>query len=643
MKWLSKYSFRTRLIIGFSFTIVLNMASIGYSLYKINHVQIDLKYMYEHTLLVSSALENMNGKIHAIHVNMLKILLNPKKANSTDKEISLIAKYDEEIKKDFNIIFERHLGDIKIVKMAQKLYLEWKTLRKKELNLYKENNSDKALILAKTKGLSLTIKITTQNSVMVDFAQNKATQLYYDNIKDGEKVYRALIIMASSLGFLSIVIALIIATSISKPLKKMGFRLLNIKDFQLENVQNISNISEQKLLEMAVTQLEKSYQKTKNFNEALKKEVALKTKDLKNTNIIIKKSEKELFQKNQFFEKLITKTPLGFVYFDTNGIIKMWNHAASTIFGYSAKEALGKNIVDLVVPKDIVADINQVLKALLDETGGALKQNENLTKNGKSILCHWYNAVIKDSHNKVIGITCIVEDVTLSTKTQQDLIETNQSLQDMVYIASHDLQVPLVSMEGYASEVLTSQKDKLDEEGVYCLTRLQSNVVRMHKLVLSLLDISRLNTQINPYQKFSLNTLFKKIIKDISLTIEENKATVNFKNLPTIYADKQRIESVLRNLLTNALNYEAKQIDITFKNGVLAVADDGIGVPQTELKKIFFPGERLKMNKAEGVGMGLAFCEKVIKKHQGTIWATSKGLNKGTTINIQFNKTSLIV
>jgi len=280
-----------------------------------------------------------------------------------------------------------------------------------------------------------------------------------------------------------------------------------------------------------------------------------------------------------------------------------------------------------------------ILLAIEDITEQKLAK-EKLTKANKKLEA--FNQQLDASNQQLEASNQQLEASNQQLEaSNQQLKVANQSLQDMVYVTSHDLQVPLVSMQGFASEVLASQKDKLDEEGVYCLTRLQSNVERMHKLVLSLLDISRLNTHTNPYQKFNLKTLLKKITKDISLTIEENKATVNFENLPTIYADKQRIESVLRNLLTNALNYEAKQIDVTFNNGILAVTDDGIGVPQTELKKIFFPGERLKMNNAEGVGMGLAFCEKVVKKHQGSIWATSKGLNKGTTINIQFNKTTL--
>ncbi len=228
-----------------------------------------------------------------------------------------------------------------------------------------------------------------------------------------------------------------------------------------------------------------------------------------------------------------------------------------------------------------------------------------------------------------------IMDITERKEAELLLMETNRNLEEMVYIASHDLQVPLVSMEGYASELLEKYIDKLDEEGKYCLTRLQSNARRMHTLVLSLLDISRLNTKKNPYQKFNLNTIIEKIIQDITITIEKQHATINVGKLPDLFADKIRIESVFRNLIINALNYGGKFISLEYTNNILIVKDNGIGLPESQLERIFNAGERLKKNNAEGVGMGLTFCRKVIEQHKGKIWAESEGENKGTTIYIK--------
>jgi signal transduction histidine kinase len=66
-----------------------------------------------------------------------------------------------------------------------------------------------------------------------------------------------------------------------------------------------------------------------------------------------------------------------------------------------------------------------------------------------------------------------------------------------------------------------------------------------------------------------------------------------------------------------------------------------MGIPPGQLERIFNPGERLKQNKAEGVGMGLAFCKKAINLHNGKIWATSEGKNKGATFKIKFSNKNL--
>lgn len=212
----------------------------------------------------------------------------------------------------------------------------------------------------------------------------------------------------------------------------------------------------------------------------------------------------------------------------------------------------------------------------------------------------------------------------------------------MVYVASHDLQVPLVSMEGYASELLENYHNKLDEDGHYCLTRLKSNANRMHKLVLSLLDISRLNTIRKEYQSFNLTHLIEKIISDLSLTIEKKQAIVEIEPLPDLYADKIRIESVFRNIIANALVYGGKNILVAAKDNCIFVKDDGIGIPAGQSERIFEPGERLKVISTEGVGMGLTFCKKVIEQHGGQIRASSEGQGKGTTFYIQLNSNNII-
>ncbi len=226
----------------------------------------------------------------------------------------------------------------------------------------------------------------------------------------------------------------------------------------------------------------------------------------------------------------------------------------------------------------------------------------------------------------------IIEDITERKQTEMKLKETNQSLEELVYIASHDLQVPLISMEGYASELLNTYSDKLDEEGIYCLGRLKTNSQRMHQLVLNLLDISRLNTKKYPYETFNPQNIVENILADLQLLIEEQNAKIIVNNIPWMHGDKLRLDGVFRKLITNAINYGGKNITIGCEKNIYFVRDDGIGIPSDQLEKIFVPGERLKLLDVNGTGMGLTFCKKVIKQHGGNIWAVSEGKNNGSTL-----------
>jgi len=231
----------------------------------------------------------------------------------------------------------------------------------------------------------------------------------------------------------------------------------------------------------------------------------------------------------------------------------------------------------------------------------------------------------------ILIIFILQVNIVKRKKAELALVESHKSLEELIYIASHDLQTPLVSMEGYTSDLLDNYKDRLDENGIYSLTRLKSNASRMHKLVLSLLDISRLNTNKYPYELFSTRKIVNEIIKDLSITIENTGVKIKIEKLPEITGDKQRIQGVFRRLITNAITFGGKKITIGYDDGVYFVQDDGIGIPENQLEKIFLPGERLKKLKIDGIGMGLTFCRKIISQHGGKIWAESDGNGKGST------------
>ena len=278
-------------------------------------------------------------------------------------------------------------------------------------------------------------------------------------------------------------------------------------------------------------------------------------------------------------------------------------------------------------------------KKLQEQVRRAIKLGENSDSDhhlklpsGKSVYQRGLIRVKKDENGKIIKLYGTVQDITARKQAEEALKASEQNLQDLIYIASHDLQTPIVSMVGYASNLLNKYAQGMDEKGVYAVQRLKANAERLHQLVLSLLDLSRLNTVKNPYRTFDPEKVVGYILKNLELAVQESGAEIVTETMLPMHGDEPRLTSVFRNLLSNALKYGGKHILVGYQEDAYFVRDDGIGIAPRNLEKIFRPGERLKKVDVEGVGMGLTFCQKVITQHNGKIWADSEGEGKGSTL-----------
>ena len=250
---------------------------------------------------------------------------------------------------------------------------------------------------------------------------------------------------------------------------------------------------------------------------------------------------------------------------------------------------------------------------------------------------------IIDKDTSKIVIRGIMQDITERKKIEDGIESANTDLKEMLHIVAHELQTPLVTMEGFSALILDNLSEAMDEQLIYYLERINSNSLNMKKLINSILDISRLNTIKYPSEMFSTLTMVTDIKKEIEI-VSGSKVFISvntFPEIPETFGDKQRIYLVFRNLLLNAVNYGGKNLEIGYTpNKGFYVKDDGIGIKIDYIEKIFIPGERLKETEAEGTGMGLTFCKKILELHHGRIWAESEGRGKGSTFyfNIPMGK-----
>ncbi|MDA3885710.1 MAG: PAS domain S-box protein [Candidatus Delongbacteria bacterium] len=292
------------------------------------------------------------------------------------------------------------------------------------------------------------------------------------------------------------------------------------------------------------------------------------------------------------------------------------------------KELLGI----LVTPKKMIRDILRLLR------NGYSFDSEYYIKseNGKRNKIFRSIAQLIEENDQPSTIQGVIQDITESKEIEIEIMNTNNNLKNMMYVASHDLQMPLVSMEGFASMMLEEYSEVLDDKGQYFLKRILSNTSSMRKLINSLLSISRLSSVENPFEEVDMVKVISIVKKELEISLQESNVELfilDKENIPKTFGDKQRLLIVLRNLISNSINYKAKNISIGYENEKgYFVKDDGIGINKDHLERIFKPGERINDIKTEGTGMGLTFCQKVIEMHKGNIWAESEGRGEGMTI-----------
>lgn len=142
----------------------------------------------------------------------------------------------------------------------------------------------------------------------------------------------------------------------------------------------------------------------------------------------------------------VEQTPLGVIDWDLNFCVSAWNAGATRIFGFTPAEATGKCARDLIVPPAARDHVEAIWQALLNATGGLRSANENVTKDGRVILCEWYNTPLVDADGKVVGVASLVQDVTVEQRAHEALAASEHKFR-MLAEATVDV-VGLYSLDG---------------------------------------------------------------------------------------------------------------------------------------------------------------------------------------------------
>ena len=222
------------------------------------------------------------------------------------------------------------------------------------------------------------------------------------------------------------------------------------------------------------------------------------------------------------------------------------------------------------------------------------------------------------------------------------LKKKNVELEQLTYIASHDLQEPIKSMMGLIDLFLDQHGAKLSEEEMEYFKMMKGSNLRAQELIIDLMDYSQIGTE-KKFQTINLNELVKAVSEDLNAHITKTETVLVVYQLPTISGDQTGIRLLFQNMVSNAIKFRNPDVSPIIKieaflneNGSLwqfSITDNGIGMESKNLEKVFVIFKRLhERDSYPGTGIGLAHCKKVVELHDGEIWAESE-IGKGSVFH----------
>lgn len=225
-----------------------------------------------------------------------------------------------------------------------------------------------------------------------------------------------------------------------------------------------------------------------------------------------------------------------------------------------------------------------------------------------------------------------LEGVLLTLRPPARGNDRQPSGMEIVSTVSHELRSPLTSVKGYTSLMLNRWERLADDQKRMMLEQVNHDADRVTRLITELLDISRLETGrlILRRQMVDLPRLAATVVEKVSMEYPELEATTEFPaSFPKVYADPDKVEQVLTNLVENACKYASPQdlrIDGTVEADSVSVGvhDRGEGIPESDLRKVFTKFFRRSVGRPTGSGLGLWISRGLVESHGGELRAESK-------------------
>ncbi len=367
-----------------------------------------------------------------------------------------------------------------------------------------------------------------------------------------------------------------------------------------------------------------------------------------------KLAEEALLESQQYSRNIIDSSLDMIITVDTERRIVEFNPAAETAFGYTQEDVVGRNVNILYARSEESSGVHETMV----RENQSVKEVYNRRKNGEVFPCLLSASTLRDAQGKTIGYMGISRDITDLKQAQQQLQEKNEQLSELnaskdkfFSIISHDLKNQFGTLLGFG-ELVLENFEHYDRQKIYSLVgKMFNSAEKLYALLENLLTWSRIQRGVMKCTPSHLDAgrialdnveLFQSQAERKQITLRSVVQEDQF-----IYADYSMVDTVIRNLISNALKFttaggkiiiSCMEHDKDFRT--MSVCDTGVGIPEDALPNLLridahhttpgTSGER-------GTGLGLILCRELIEKNGGKIWVNSK-VGKGTTFSFTLPK-----
>jgi len=356
----------------------------------------------------------------------------------------------------------------------------------------------------------------------------------------------------------------------------------------------------------------------------------------------LKRQEAAVMQLSRQYEHTFSSAPVGIAHTSLTGKVLKVNPQLCSILESKAIDITNRYITDFFYVYEQNTDIASKLVLGINNSVTKNFEQRLISDNGRISWTKIQLSIVPEDIEPSYVIW-IIDDITERKEIEQQLESSNASLERFAYSASHDLQEPLRKISMFTDIIAEKLADQVDSQTQYELERVTDAAKRMRDMITALMELSRLSSSYLSYETTSFSAISEIALENIAPLVQESGLQVTIKQDADLLVDVSAFCHVVQNLYTNSIrhcqNSVTPQVSVSCRqsngNLVIRVCDNGMGIPEPYLKRIFEPFKRFNGIDSSGQGIGLAICSRIIERHGGRIKAEKQSPGSGACFVIE--------